>query len=75
MAAVCLWTTVIHGDADPQVDVSGGRAAAEAIPGAKLLILPGMGHDMPRELWPQITAAIGNNDPSAGICADAPARW
>jgi pimeloyl-ACP methyl ester carboxylesterase len=54
-------TTVIHGAADPLVDVSGGRATAEAIPGAKLLILPGMGHDMPRELWPQIIAAIVEN--------------
>ena len=51
-------TTVIHGDADPLVDVSGGRATADAIPDAKLLILPGMGHDLPRELWPQIISAI-----------------
>jgi pimeloyl-ACP methyl ester carboxylesterase len=54
-------TTVIHGDADPLVNVSGGRATAEAIPGATLLILPGMGHDLPRELWPQIIEAIAQN--------------
>jgi pimeloyl-ACP methyl ester carboxylesterase len=54
-------TTVIHGDADPLVNVSGGRATAEAIPGAKLVILPGMGHDLPRELWPQIIDAIAQN--------------
>jgi pimeloyl-ACP methyl ester carboxylesterase len=54
-------TTVIHGDADPLVDISGGRATAEAIPGAKLVILPGMGHDLPRELWPQIIDAIAHN--------------
>jgi pimeloyl-ACP methyl ester carboxylesterase len=53
--------TVIHGDADPLVDVSGGRATAEAIPGAKLLILDGMGHDLPRDLWPQIIDAIVQN--------------
>jgi pimeloyl-ACP methyl ester carboxylesterase len=53
--------TVIHGDTDPLVDVSGGRATAEAIPGAKLLILAGMGHDLPRELWPQIIDAIVQN--------------
>ena len=54
-------TTVIHGDADPLVDISGGRATAEAIPGAELLVLPGMGHDLPRELWPQIIEAIAQN--------------
>jgi pimeloyl-ACP methyl ester carboxylesterase len=54
-------TTVIHGDADPLVNVSGGRATAEAIPCAKLVILAGMGHDLPRELWPQIIKAIVEN--------------
>jgi pimeloyl-ACP methyl ester carboxylesterase len=57
-------TTVIHGDADPLVDVSGGRATADAIPDAKLLILPGMGHDLPRQLWPQIISAIAD---TAGV--------
>jgi pimeloyl-ACP methyl ester carboxylesterase len=51
-------TTVIHGDQDPLVNVSGGRATAAAIPDAELVILPGMGHDLPRELWPQIIDAI-----------------
>jgi pimeloyl-ACP methyl ester carboxylesterase len=50
--------TVIHGDADPLIDISGGRATAEAIPGARLVTLHGMGHDMPRELWPAIIEAI-----------------
>jgi pimeloyl-ACP methyl ester carboxylesterase len=54
-------TTVIHGDADPLVDVSGGRATAEAIPGARLVIFPGMGHDLPRALWPEIIDAIVEN--------------
>jgi pimeloyl-ACP methyl ester carboxylesterase len=51
-------TTVIHGDQDPLVNVSGGRATAQAIPGAELVVVRGMGHDMPRQLWPQITDAI-----------------
>jgi pimeloyl-ACP methyl ester carboxylesterase len=51
-------TAVIHGDQDPLVNVSGGRATATAIPDAELVILPGMGHDLPRELWPQIISAI-----------------
>jgi pimeloyl-ACP methyl ester carboxylesterase len=51
-------TTVIHGDNDPLVSVSGGRATAAAIPGSELVIIPEMGHDLPRELWPQIIDAI-----------------
>jgi len=54
-------TTVIHGDGDRLVDISGGRATAKAIPDAKLVVLPGMGHDLPRELWPQIIDAIVHN--------------
>ena len=54
-------TTVIHGEADSLVNPSGGRATAEAITGARLVILPGMGHDLPRELWPQIIDAITEN--------------
>jgi pimeloyl-ACP methyl ester carboxylesterase len=53
-----LPATVIHGSSDPLVMPSGGRATAAAIPGARLLMLDGMGHDMPRELWPQIIEAI-----------------
>jgi pimeloyl-ACP methyl ester carboxylesterase len=52
---------VIHGAEDPLVDVSGGRATAAAIPGAELLVLPGMGHDLPQPLWPQIIDAIDAN--------------
>jgi pimeloyl-ACP methyl ester carboxylesterase len=50
--------TVIHGEADPLVDISGGRATAKAIPGAALVTIPGMGHDLPREVWPQVIDAI-----------------
>jgi pimeloyl-ACP methyl ester carboxylesterase len=57
--------TVIHGDADPLVNISGGRATAEAIPGARLVVFPGMGHDLPRELWPEIIDAIVDNAKAA----------
>jgi pimeloyl-ACP methyl ester carboxylesterase len=50
--------TVIHGSADPLVRPSGGRATADAIPGARLLMLDGMGHDMPPPLWTEIIDAI-----------------
>jgi pimeloyl-ACP methyl ester carboxylesterase len=66
LGGVRVPTTVIHGDADPLVNVSGGRATAEAVPGAKLVIFPGMGHDLPRELWPEIIDAITENARAAG---------
>src|SRR3954451_24353707 len=49
---------VIHGVEDPLVRVSGGRATAAAIPGAELVELDGMGHDLPRALWPLITDRV-----------------
>jgi pimeloyl-ACP methyl ester carboxylesterase len=45
-------TTVIHGNRDPLIRPGGGRATARAIPGARLKIIDGMGHDLPRQLWP-----------------------
>ncbi len=49
---------VIHGDSDRMVHVSGGRATAQAIPGAELVLLKGMGHDMPPELYETISDGI-----------------
>jgi pimeloyl-ACP methyl ester carboxylesterase len=67
-------TLVIHGKADPLVAYSGGRATARLIPNAKLMSVEGMGHDMPRSLWPRLIDAIavhaaradgaGEHDPS-----------
>ena len=51
-------TLVVHGEDDPLVQVEGGRATAAAVPGAELLLIPGMGHNLPRELWPQIVDAV-----------------
>jgi pimeloyl-ACP methyl ester carboxylesterase len=50
--------TVIHGMADRMVHVSGGRATARAIPGAELLLVPGMGHDLPPALFATFRDAI-----------------
>jgi pimeloyl-ACP methyl ester carboxylesterase len=61
LRAVRVPTVVLHGEADPLVTVSGGRATAAAIPGAELLVIPGMGHDLPVELWPRIVDAIATN--------------
>ncbi|ACY16089.1 alpha/beta fold hydrolase [Haliangium ochraceum] len=52
---------VIHGTDDPLVPVSGGRATAKAIPGARLHLVPGMGHDFPRGAWPQIADAVSEH--------------
>lgn len=49
---------VIHGEVDPLVPVENGRRTAGAIPGAGLLLLPTMGHDLPKIYWPEIVDAI-----------------
>ncbi|MEV0579868.1 alpha/beta hydrolase [Streptomyces sp. NPDC050392] len=51
-------TLVIHGLDDTLIDPSGGRRTAELVPGAELLLIPDMGHDRPRELWPQLIDAM-----------------
>jgi pimeloyl-ACP methyl ester carboxylesterase len=51
-------TLVVHGLADKMVHVSGGRATAAAIPGAELLLIDGMGHDLPTALFETYVAAI-----------------
>jgi pimeloyl-ACP methyl ester carboxylesterase len=51
-------TLVIHGVADRMCDVSGGRATAEAIPGAELVLIEGMGHDLPPGLRSELAARI-----------------
>jgi len=53
-----LPTVVIHGAADVLVGVSGGKATAEAIPGAELVVIDGMGHDFPRGLFAEIVDRI-----------------
>jgi pimeloyl-ACP methyl ester carboxylesterase len=51
-------TLVIHGDADPLIPVEGGHDTAAHIAGAQLLIIEGMGHDLPRAVWPRLIDAI-----------------
>ncbi|QWF82208.1 alpha/beta fold hydrolase [Amycolatopsis sp. CA-230715] len=58
LAKVEAPTLVITGKADPVQPVRAGRATADAIPGARLVIYPGMGHDLPRDLWPTIVEEI-----------------
>jgi pimeloyl-ACP methyl ester carboxylesterase len=58
LARVNVPTLVIHGKDDRLVTPSGGRATAKAIPGAKLLMVDDMGHDLPRPVWPKLIDAI-----------------
>ncbi|HXS33257.1 MAG TPA: alpha/beta fold hydrolase [Solirubrobacterales bacterium] len=66
-----LPATVIHGTRDPLVRPSGGRATARAIPGARLRIVEGMGHDLPRALWPTFIGEIADTASRAGWRAPA----
>jgi pimeloyl-ACP methyl ester carboxylesterase len=52
---------VVHGKNDILVNPSGGRATAKAIPGARLRLIEGMGHDLPRALWPTFAEEIAAN--------------
>jgi pimeloyl-ACP methyl ester carboxylesterase len=54
-------TVVIHGTRDLMVRPSGGRETAKAIPGARLVEIEGMGHDLPRGVWDRIVDAIVAN--------------
>jgi pimeloyl-ACP methyl ester carboxylesterase len=58
-------TLVIHGTADRLIAPSGGRATARAIAGSRLMLIPGMGHDLPRPAWPQLIDAIATHAAAA----------
>ena len=71
LGAVRVPTAVVHGTADKMVHVSGGRATARAIPGAELLVIDGMGHDMPSELFGTFTQIIRRTADRAGQAAES----
>ncbi len=52
---------IMHGDSDKMLNLSGGKATAEAIPGAELVIFEGMGHGFPPPLWPEFANQIANH--------------
>jgi pimeloyl-ACP methyl ester carboxylesterase len=78
LARITAPTLVIHGTADPLIAPSGGRATARAIPGAELVMIEGMGHDLPRAAWPQLIDRIAAHalhaDASAGENLPLPTR-
>jgi pimeloyl-ACP methyl ester carboxylesterase len=64
-------TVVIHGTDDPLVPFRGGVATARAIPDAEFIAIPGMGHDLPREVWPKVVDAVVMNTARAAAIAPA----
>jgi pimeloyl-ACP methyl ester carboxylesterase len=49
---------VVHGTADTVIGISGGRATAKAIAGSHLMVIEGMGHDLPRGMWDQLVDGV-----------------
>jgi pimeloyl-ACP methyl ester carboxylesterase len=54
-------TTILHGDGDRLISADGSTLMHELIADSKLTIYPGMGHELPRPLWPQIITQIRDN--------------
>lgn len=67
LAALRAPTLVIHGDLDPLVPLDGGQRTAELVPGAELLVIEGMGHDLPAPLWAPIIEAITRQAAAVGV--------
>jgi pimeloyl-ACP methyl ester carboxylesterase len=61
LQAVTIPTLVIHGEADPLVPIAGGRDTANAVPGARLLVIEGLGHALPPATWTQVVDAIAEH--------------
>jgi pimeloyl-ACP methyl ester carboxylesterase len=63
-------TLVIHGSDDPLVNLSGGERTAQSVPGAELLVIDGMGHDLPPPLWSQVIEAVTRHAARAATVTD-----
>jgi pimeloyl-ACP methyl ester carboxylesterase len=61
LAQVKAPVLVVHGVDDPLVPVENGRKVAAAVPGARLIEIEGMGHNLPERFWPQVIDAIADN--------------
>jgi pimeloyl-ACP methyl ester carboxylesterase len=67
LSSIKVPTLVIHGADDPLIPVEGGKDTARVIPGASLLIINGMGHDMPKKVWSEIADAITHHTAQAKV--------
>jgi pimeloyl-ACP methyl ester carboxylesterase len=63
-------TLVVHGTEDQVIGVSGGEATAAAIPGASLITVPGLGHELPPGFWPVLADALVQNADRADRAGD-----
>jgi pimeloyl-ACP methyl ester carboxylesterase len=61
LRSVRVPTLVLHGDADRLVDISGGRRTAEVIPGARFVVIEGLGHDYPPAYWDRIVSLVAEH--------------
>lgn len=59
LASVKAPVSIVNGDADPIFSVEAAQELAKAIPGARLTLVPGMGHDLPPAFWPVVFEASG----------------
>ncbi|MDA8380461.1 MAG: alpha/beta hydrolase [Actinomycetota bacterium] len=66
VAKIAVPTVVVHGSADPLVPLGGGEATARTIGGAQLLVIDGMGHDLPVQVWERVANAVCDNAARAG---------
>lgn len=69
LADIDLPTVVIHGTADRLVPVEAGKRMADVVPGAELVLIEGMGHDLPRGAWEEIVGAVVGNTKRAAARA------
>ena len=58
LAGLRVPALVLHGDADPLLRPAAARRTAAAIKDARLVILPGVGHDLPRQVWPRVAGEV-----------------
>lgn len=66
LGQLAIPVTVVHGTADPLVRTVAGRATARAVPGAELVLIPGMAHDLPAPLWPHFADIVERTAARAG---------
>jgi pimeloyl-ACP methyl ester carboxylesterase len=69
LAAVRVPALVIHGAADPLIPLSAGEATAAVLAGAKLEVIPGMGHELPEGAWPALIRALTQHTAAAESAA------
>lgn len=70
LATLTTPTLVVQGEADPLQSWRSAKAVADAIPGAKFLLYPGVGHDLPRRIWPEVLDEISAMATGADISSD-----